>query len=147
MPLYEFRCPNGHDFEMFYRSIGSAASEAVCPVCGTVATRRMSAAGLVFKGSGFYITDYGKDGKKAEREAATAEKSKSDAAELAKSADAKSADPKAADSKSSDSKSSDTGAPAADTKSGTKSNAASATSSATPKSAPATPAAKPRSSE
>lgn len=80
MPLYEFRCPNGHDFEKFYRSIGTSSSEAECPVCGAVAQRVMSAAGLVFKGSGFYITDYGKDGKKAEREAATAEKGKADAA-------------------------------------------------------------------
>jgi putative FmdB family regulatory protein len=71
MPLYEFRCPDGHDFEKFYRSIGSAATEEKCPVCGKVAVRLMSTAGLVFKGSGFYITDYGKDGKKAEREAAS----------------------------------------------------------------------------
>ncbi len=82
MPLYEFRCPDGHDFEKFYRSIGSAAAEEKCPVCGEVAVRLMSTAGLVFKGSGFYITDYGKDGKKAEREAAslaaTADKKKAD---------------------------------------------------------------------
>ena len=70
MPLYEFRCPGGHDFEKFYRSISSAPSEEQCPECGRLAERRMSLAGLVFKGSGFYITDYGKDGKKAEREAA-----------------------------------------------------------------------------
>jgi len=77
MPLYEFRCPNGHEFEQFYRSIGTASSEATCPVCGAVSQRMMSTAGLVFKGSGFYITDYGKDGKKAEREA-TAAKEKAD---------------------------------------------------------------------
>src|SRR5260221_1477172 len=77
MPLYEFRCPNGHEFEQFYRSIGTASSEAECPVYGAVSQRMMSTAGLVFKGSGFYITDYGKDGKKAEREA-TAAKDKAD---------------------------------------------------------------------
>ena len=64
MPLYEFRCPSGHDFEKFYRSISAAHSEEKCPECGAMAHRVMSAAGLVFKGSGFYITDYGKDGKK-----------------------------------------------------------------------------------
>ena len=85
MPLYEYRCPNGHDFEKFFRSIGTSSSEVVCPVCGAVAQRVMSAAGLVFKGSGFYITDYGKDGKKAEREAATAEKGKAAAAATAAS--------------------------------------------------------------
>ena len=40
-----------------------------CPVCGAVAERKVSGgSGLVFKGSGFYITDYGKDGKKDQRE-------------------------------------------------------------------------------
>ena len=89
MPLYEYRCPNGHEFEKFFRSIGSAASEAECPTCGKLGERVLSPAGLVFKGSGFYITDYGKDGKKAEREAATA-KPKSDAATPAAEATKKS---------------------------------------------------------
>jgi putative FmdB family regulatory protein len=67
MPTYEFRCPKGHDFEQFYRSIGSAPAEVACPVCGSIAERQLSAGGgLVFKGSGFYITDYGKDGKKSQ---------------------------------------------------------------------------------
>jgi len=67
MPTYEFRCPAGHEFEQFYRSIGSAPSVVACPTCGKTAERQLSAGGgLVFKGSGFYITDYGKDGKKAQ---------------------------------------------------------------------------------
>jgi putative FmdB family regulatory protein len=61
MPTYEFRCPDGHEFEKFYRSIGSAESQAVCPQCGKPAERVMSAAGFAFKGSGFYLTDYGKN--------------------------------------------------------------------------------------
>src|SRR4051794_29100753 len=61
MPTYEFRCPEGHEFEKFYRSIGSAESQAVCPQCGKPAERLMSAAGFAFKGSGFYLTDYGKN--------------------------------------------------------------------------------------
>ena len=65
MPTYEFRCPKGHEFEKFYRSISGAPSEVACPTCGKTSERLMSAGGgLVFKGSGFYITDYGKDGKK-----------------------------------------------------------------------------------
>src|ERR1035441_745886 len=65
MPTYEYRCPDGHDFEKFVQKISLASSELPCPVCGKIADRRISAGGgLVFKGSGFYITDYGKDGKK-----------------------------------------------------------------------------------
>jgi putative FmdB family regulatory protein len=79
MPTYEYRCPDGHDFEHFVQKISQASSELPCPVCGKPAPRRMSAgAGLVFKGSGFYITDYGKDGKKDQRD--HAEKRKTAAA-------------------------------------------------------------------
>ena len=66
MPTYEFACPAGHQFEKFYRKISDAVAELPCPECGQLATRKVSGgAGLVFKGSGFYITDYGKDGRKA----------------------------------------------------------------------------------
>jgi putative FmdB family regulatory protein len=62
MPTYEYRCPDGHDFEHFFRKISDAQAEFACPVCGAIAERRMSAgAGLVFKGSGFYLTDYGRN--------------------------------------------------------------------------------------
>jgi len=62
MPTYDYRCPNGHDFEHFYRKISDASAELACPQCGAMATRRVSGgAGLVFKGSGFYLTDYGKN--------------------------------------------------------------------------------------
>ena len=81
MPTYEFRCPLGHEFERFYRSIGTAEAQTACPVCGQISERMMSAgAGLVFKGSGFYLTDYGKDAhrKKAPGES-KGEATKSDA--------------------------------------------------------------------
>ena len=62
MPTYDYRCPNGHDFEHFFRKISDAQAEMQCPVCGAVGERRVSGgAGLVFKGSGFYLTDYGKN--------------------------------------------------------------------------------------
>ena len=62
MPTYEYECPDGHDFEKFQKMTDKP--RAKCPVCGKPATRKISGgAGLVFKGSGFYITDYGKDGK------------------------------------------------------------------------------------
>lgn len=69
MPTYEYRCPEGHESEDFVLKISDAKSEVPCPTCGAAAPRRMSAgSGLLFKGSGFYITDYGKDGKKDLRE-------------------------------------------------------------------------------
>ncbi len=62
MPTYEYQCPEGHVFEKFQKM--SDKPRANCPTCGKPATRKISGgAGLVFKGSGFYITDYGKDGK------------------------------------------------------------------------------------
>ena len=71
MPTYEYRCPDGHQFEKFQKITEKPRTK--CPVCGKAATRIISGgAGLVFRGSGFYITDYGKDGKgprKAEEKA------------------------------------------------------------------------------
>ena len=65
MPTYDFVCPARHDFERFFRKISDAPLEMPCPECGAIAIRKVSGgAGLLFKGSGFYITDYGKDGKK-----------------------------------------------------------------------------------
>lgn len=61
MPTYEFRCPDGHDFEMSYRTISSSESETACPQCGKIAVRQISRSGFAFKGSGFYLTDYGKN--------------------------------------------------------------------------------------
>src|SRR5262245_19484097 len=62
MPTYEYECPSGHVFEKFQKMTDKP--RAKCPTCGKPAVRRISGgAGLVFKGSGFYITDYGKDGK------------------------------------------------------------------------------------
>jgi putative FmdB family regulatory protein len=60
MPTYEYRCPKGHEFETFQRM--SDPPVANCPTCGAEAERLLSAgAGLLFKGSGFYITDYRSD--------------------------------------------------------------------------------------
>lgn len=75
MPTYEYRCPEGHDSEDFVLKISAAKDQIPCPVCGAVAARRVSAgSGLLFKGSGFYITDYGKDGKKDQPKPAASSK-------------------------------------------------------------------------
>lgn len=62
MPTYEYRCPEGHEFENFFRTISGAPTAVSCPTCGKPAERQLSGgAGLLFKGSGFYLTDYGKN--------------------------------------------------------------------------------------
>jgi len=64
MPTYEYQCPSGHVFEKFSPTMTSAKT-ATCPKCGKRAKRLISGgAGLVFKGSGFYITDYKRAGEK-----------------------------------------------------------------------------------
>jgi len=73
MPTYEYKCPKGHLFEKFYPTINNKRT-ATCPTCGKKAERQLSGGGgLVFKGSGFYITDYKRAGEKKEGEAKPAE--------------------------------------------------------------------------
>ena len=70
MPTYEFRCPDGTVIERIFK-MSEVPDEIPLPDGSGVATRMISGgAGLLFKGTGFYITDYGKDGKKDQRTAA-----------------------------------------------------------------------------
>jgi putative FmdB family regulatory protein len=66
MPTYEYVCDKcGNEFEIF-QSI-TAAPEKVCPHCGSEVRRKLSSGvGLLFKGSGFYITDYKKSSSSGE---------------------------------------------------------------------------------
>lgn len=68
MPTYEYRCQKGHEFEVFQRM--SEPPVEKCVQCGAPAERKLSAgAGVLFKGSGFYITDYRSDSYKKAAEA------------------------------------------------------------------------------
>ena len=70
MPTYEFRCPDGTVIERIFK-MSEVPATIPSPNGDGDAVRMISGgAGLVFKGSGFYITDYGKDGKKDQRDAA-----------------------------------------------------------------------------
>jgi putative FmdB family regulatory protein len=64
MPTYGYRCPAcGHEYEKFQKISDSTRTK--CPKCGKRGERLISGgAGLVFKGSGFYITDYKKAAEK-----------------------------------------------------------------------------------
>ena len=115
MPIYEYRCINGHTFEV----IQSMSDDPVetCEVCGAPVERVFHPIAVHFKGSGFYTTDYG-SGKAAAgssndsgpSESGSSESSgdKSDSGSSEKSSDSKS-ESKASDSttKSGSSSSSD----------------------------------------
>ncbi len=75
MPTYEYKCPKcGTRFERVQKI--SAPAGAKCPKCGAKAERQISGGhALVFKGSGFYETDYKRPGDKAKHD-----KAKSDTA-------------------------------------------------------------------
>lgn len=98
MPTYDYQCTAGHNFEKIHKM--SETPRVKCPTCGKPAVRQISGgAALVFKGSGFYITDYGKDGKGARKadggEAAGATAAKSDAAGSTDTTKPAKAEPKA----------------------------------------------------
>ena len=67
MPIYEYRCPNGHTFEVFQRM--SDAPVTACEVCGASPVEKLLFPVAVhFKGSGFYSTDYGRGSRKAAKD-------------------------------------------------------------------------------
>ena len=77
MPIYEYRCPNGHVFELFQR-IGDAAPEK-CEICGAEPVERvLYPVAVHFKGSGFYSTDYGRGSRKPSRDGDKASETSSD---------------------------------------------------------------------
>lgn len=56
MPLYTYRCnDNDHEFQARQRMVDDPLTE--CPICGGPVRRVVSSVGVVFKGSGFYVTD------------------------------------------------------------------------------------------
>ncbi|GIU94295.1 MAG: hypothetical protein KatS3mg012_0752 [Gaiellaceae bacterium] len=65
MPIYEYRCPNGHTFEIFQKM--SEAPPDACPTCSAGPVEKLLFPVAVhFKGSGFYATDYGKGSRKVQ---------------------------------------------------------------------------------
>ena len=99
MPLYEYKCEKcGHRFEKIEKH--SASEIKKCPKCGANASRQISAAGIQFKGSGWYVTDYASTGSSAASSEGDGASSKSDKSE-------KSGKPEKSESKSSETKSSE----------------------------------------
>lgn len=83
MPMYEYQCKEcGVRFERFQRF--SEEPLKICPECGGPVHRLVQPVGIIFKGSGFYVTDHRGSsstttaGKKSARENGGAEKSEGD---------------------------------------------------------------------
>lgn len=91
MPIYEYKCANGHVFDVIQRMSDEALTE--CQECGAAAERVLHPVAIHFKGSGFHNTDYGK-----KKTGASGGESKDGGG------DSKSGDSKSSQSKSSDSK-------------------------------------------
>jgi putative FmdB family regulatory protein len=65
VPIYEYKCPKGHVFEVFQKMSDPAVE--VCEVCGEGPVQRvLYPVAVHFKGSGFYTTDYGRGSRKKE---------------------------------------------------------------------------------
>jgi putative FmdB family regulatory protein len=82
VPIYEYRCPNGHTFEVFQK-ITDAPVE-ICTTCGAGPVEKiLFPVAVHFKGSGFYSTDYGRSGRKASGDGGPSEKTADKPAEKA----------------------------------------------------------------
>ena len=105
VPIYEYRCNNGHTFEVMQRMSDDTLTE--CSQCGAPVQRVFHPVAVHFKGSGFYNTDYGTARRKREMDKSAsdgADKHDSKQSEKKQSSESKPAsDSKPAPSKSSDS--------------------------------------------
>jgi putative FmdB family regulatory protein len=88
MPIYEYRCSNGHTFEVFQSMSDDPVT--TCEVCDAKVERVLSAPAIHFKGSGFYTTDYAKKG--AAKPAGDGSASKSDSSDSASKSDSSKSD-------------------------------------------------------
>jgi putative FmdB family regulatory protein len=67
MPLYEYKCPNGHLFEVIHGM--TEPSPETCEVCGAAPLQRvLHPVAVHYKGSGFYSTDYGRKSKQPSKD-------------------------------------------------------------------------------
>ena len=67
MPIYEYRCPNGHQFELFQKMSDAPAER--CETCGASPVEKvLFPVAVHYKGSGFYSTDYGRGRKGASKD-------------------------------------------------------------------------------
>lgn len=99
MPIYEYKCENGHVFDVIQRMSDEALSK--CQECGAPAVRVLHPVAVHFKGSGFYNTDYGKKKKAGAPSDGSSDSKAKDSGE-SKPSESKSSDSKATASTASD---------------------------------------------
>jgi putative FmdB family regulatory protein len=105
MPIYEYRCENGHLFEVMQKMSDSPVTE--CEECGATVQRVFHPIAVHFKGSGFYNTDYGTSKRKRELDKSASDGAdKNDAKQAEKKSDSKTTSPSTSSSASSSSPSS-----------------------------------------
>ncbi|HEX4732259.1 MAG TPA: FmdB family zinc ribbon protein [Solirubrobacterales bacterium] len=108
MPIYEYKCDNGHVFDVLQKMTDESLTE--CVECGAPAHRVLTAPAVHFKGSGFYNTDYGKrkggGSNGSGGEGSSSESKSSDSSSSSDSGSSSSSDSKTASSSSSSSSSS-----------------------------------------
>jgi putative FmdB family regulatory protein len=98
MPLYEYRCQEcGLRFERIERV--SELNDGICPECGEIAHRLIGAPALQFKGSGWYVNDYGKGNGNGSRPTAKESETAKSAAEATAGVKPKNKTDKQADAK------------------------------------------------
>jgi putative FmdB family regulatory protein len=78
MPIYEYRCEQGHQFEVMQRMADDPVSS--CQTCAAPVSKVFHPIAVHFKGSGFYNTDYGTKKRSREKEASKAAESKNGSA-------------------------------------------------------------------
>jgi putative FmdB family regulatory protein len=98
MPIYEYRCEQGHTFEVMQRM--SDEPVASCQTCAAPVQRVFHPVAVHFKGSGFYNTDYGTRKRAREREGASSSESGGSGSDGAAKSESTSAKPDASASKS-----------------------------------------------
>jgi putative FmdB family regulatory protein len=84
MPIYEYRCENGHNFEVMQRMTDDPLTH--CTECGAPVQRVFHPVAVHFKGSGFYSTDYGrqKSGPSGDSKDSSSSSSSSDSSDSSK---------------------------------------------------------------
>ncbi len=88
MPLYEFRCEScGHEMETLVAF--SEPLPTTCETCGGALKKLLAAPAVQFKGSGFYLTDYGRSGSSSPKKESGSDAAEGKAAESKPSAEPK----------------------------------------------------------